>query len=138
MNRYAPIALADAVLAVHVAVILFNVFGLVAIPLGAWRCWRFVRIAWWRALHLAFLIVVAVQAVLGRACFLTVWWSDLLADAGRVAAPEPLIQRWVVRLIYWPLPMWVFAALYVAVLVYAVLLWWLVPTAGRRPPLARR
>jgi len=133
MNRYGPIALADAVFAVHLAVIAFNVFGLVAIPLGAWRGWRFVRIVWWRALHLGFLIVVAVQAVAGRACFLTLWWSDLLASAGQATQTEPLIQRWIVRLIYWPLPLWVFTALYVAVLVYAALLWWLVPPdIGRR------
>jgi hypothetical protein len=35
-------ALALAVLAVHVAVIAFNVFGLIAIPLGGSLDWRFV------------------------------------------------------------------------------------------------
>ena len=83
---------ADAVLAVHVAVILFNLFGLVAIPLGAWRGWRFVRIAWWRLLHVAALGAVAVQALFGRACFLTVWQAALAGDPAR---PAPLIRRWV-------------------------------------------
>ena len=63
--------LARLVLAAHVAIILFNVVGLVVIPLGAWRGWRFVRIFWWRALHLAILAIVAVQALLARDCFLT-------------------------------------------------------------------
>ena len=117
-------ALADLVLAVHFGVILFNVFGLVAVPLGAWRRWRFVRIFWWRALHLACLIAVAAQAVLGRACFLTIWQAAL---EGASAAPEPLVVAWVNRLIYWNLPLWVFAAGYVAVLAYALLLWRLVP-----------
>jgi len=32
---------------------------------------------------------------------------------------EPLIQQWVSRVIHWPLPLWVFAVLYVTVCVYA-------------------
>ena len=60
-----------AVLAVHVAVIAFNVGGLIVIPIGAWRGWHWVRVFWWRALHLALLVAVAAQAVVGRTCFLT-------------------------------------------------------------------
>ena len=40
--------LADLVLSLHVAVIAFNVFGLIAIPLGSWRRWGFVRAPLWR------------------------------------------------------------------------------------------
>lgn len=119
--------LADVVLLVHLAVILFNVFGLIAIPLGAWCEWRFVRVFWWRALHVALLVAVAIQAVLARVCFLTIWQSDLLRRAGVNASDAPLIQRWVNRLIYWPLPLWVFAVLYVAALALAIVLWWKVP-----------
>ncbi len=119
---------ADLILAVHLAVILFNVGGLIVIPLGAWRHWRFVRGLWWRALHLASLAVVALQAVLGQVCFLTDWQGDLLRAAGAGAVlREPLIAGFVNRLIYWPLPLWAFAALYVAVWLYVLLLWWLVP-----------
>jgi Protein of Unknown function (DUF2784) len=119
--------LAGLVLGVHVGVILFNLFGLVAVPVGAWRGWGFVRIFWWRALHLAALGVVALQALLGRACFLTNWQDSLLQDAGETGPGVPLIQRWVNQVIFWPLPIWFFAMLYVAVLIYAILLWRLVP-----------
>ena len=118
-----PEILAIVILAVHVTVIAFNLFGLVAIPLGAWRGWRFVRIRWWRALHVAVLAAVALQALLGRACFLTIWQDALAGSAG---AP-PLIVRWVNSLIYWPLPIWFFATLYVAVFAYTLALWFLVP-----------
>jgi hypothetical protein len=119
--------LAGLVLAAHLGVILFNLFGLVAIPLGAWRGWPFVRIRWWCALHIAVLGIVALQALLGRACFLTLWEGELLERAGEAAASGPLIASWVSRLIFWPLPLWVFAALYVAVCFYALLLWRFVP-----------
>ena len=120
--------LAALVLAVHLAVIGFNLFGLVAVPLGAWRGWRFVRVRWWRALHLASLAVVALQALAGRACFLTLWQDDL---AGAAEQP-PLIMRFVNGLIYWPLPMWAFTAAYAAVFVYVLALWKFVPPVGRR------
>ena len=116
--------LAEAVLAAHLAVIGFNLFGLIAIPLGAWRGWRFVRIRWWRWLHLASMAVVALQALAGRACFLTIWQGRL---SGEVGAPPPLIMSVVNRLIYWPLPIWVFAAGYVALFLYVIALMRLVP-----------
>jgi hypothetical protein len=112
----------QSVLAAHLAVIGFNVTGLVAIPLGARLGWRFVRIRWLRLLHLASLAVVALQAALGRACFLTIWQADLTGGHA-----EPLIMRWVNSVIYWPLPIWVFSALYLAVFAYVVALWWIVP-----------
>src|SRR5258706_7296390 len=100
---------ASTVLALHLAVIASNIAGLVAIPLGAALHWRWVRVRWWRALHVASWAVVAVQALLGRACFLTLW-QDRLTGAGR---QPPLIERWVNGLIYWPLPGRVFGAAYV-------------------------
>jgi len=135
-RQYGPAAMdahlyslvARVVLAAHVAIIVFNIGGLVVIPLGAWRGWGFVRIVWWRALHLAVLALVAAQALLVRACFLTLWQSALQQRAGEAASSSaPLIERWVDALIFWPLPLWFFAALYVAVCLYALLLWRLVP-----------
>jgi uncharacterized BrkB/YihY/UPF0761 family membrane protein len=77
----------------------------------------------WRALHVASWAVVALQATLGRACFLTIW-QDQLAGA---ASTPPLIQRWVEGAIYWPLPVGVFAAIYLALFAMVVGLWWWVP-----------
>jgi Protein of Unknown function (DUF2784) len=125
----AAAVLAEAVLAAHVAVILFNVFGLIVVPIGAAEGWRFVHIAWWRVLHVVLLAAVAAQALAGRACFLTLWQGDLTGSAG---SPKPLIESWVDRLIYWRLPIWIFAALYTVVFVYAVALLWLVPLRWTR------
>ena len=122
------VILGQAVLAAHLAVIAFNLFGLVAIPLGAALGWGWVRVRWWRALHLASLAVVALQAALGRACFLTIWQEDL-TGGGRA---DPLVMRWINGLIYWPLPLWVFTAGYLAVFVYVLALWRWAPPARRR------
>jgi len=126
---------AGLVLAAHLGVIAFNIFGLVAIPLGGWLGWRFVRARGWRLLHLASLAIVAVQALLGRACFLTTWQDEL------AGAPEqaPLVARVINGLIYWPLPLWAFTTAYVVIFVYAAALWLLVPPRpSRRPSSGRR
>jgi hypothetical protein len=120
---------ASLVLALHLAVIAFNVAGCVLIPLGAWRGWRWVRGFRWRLAHLVSLAFVAAQALLGRVCFLTLWQADL----SDIAHAQPLIAGWVNRLIYWPLPLWAFAAGYVAVFAYVLALWFLV--RPRRTPM---
>jgi hypothetical protein len=119
---------AEAILAAHLAIILFNLFGLVMVPLGAACGWRFVRIRWWRVLHLGLLAVVALQAAFGRACILTLWQARLAGSA----APAPLIVSWVDRLVYWPLPLWVFALVYLLVFGYAAALYRLVPPRSCR------
>ncbi|MBS0332389.1 MAG: DUF2784 domain-containing protein [Proteobacteria bacterium] len=133
MSLAAASALGQAVLAVHLAVIAFNVAGLVAIPLGAGLGWRWVRARGWRALHLACWAVVALQALLGRACVLTIWQDALSGTAAR----PPLVQRWVERAIYWPLPIWVFGAMYLALFALVVGLWWWVAPSPR-PSSTRR
>ncbi len=112
------------VLALHLAVIAFNVLGLAAIPLGARLGWAWTRSRWWRAPHLASWALVAVQALMGRACFLTIW-EDQLSGA---AAGPPLIQRWVDRAIYWPLPIWAFGAIYLAMFAAVLGFWFWPPT----------
>ncbi|MDB5463017.1 MAG: hypothetical protein JWP23_1406 [Phenylobacterium sp.] len=126
-------ALGQLVLGVHLLVIAFNVLGLIAISLGAALNWRWVRIRWWRLLHVASWAVVALQAVLGRACFLTLWQDRLTGASGE----PPLIMRWVNGLIYWPLPIWVFGAMYVVLFALVIALWWLAP-ANPRPSSAPR
>ena len=72
-------------------------------PLGAALGWRWVRIRWWRALHMASWAVVAVQAALGRACFLTLWQD---AADGRRRPAAAASSAGSKRVIYWPLPIW--------------------------------
>ncbi len=127
------ILIAQVILMFHLLIIAFNVAGLIVIPLGAWRDWKIVRIAWLRLLHLGSMTIVAGQAVLGRPCFLTIWQNEL---SGNRQAPTPLIMQWVNHLIYWNLPIWVFAIFYCLLLFYVLALTLLVPF-GRRSALAR-
>lgn len=125
--------LAHLVLAIHVAVIAFNVAGLIVIPLGARLGWSFVRRPSWRVPHILSWAVVALQAATGRACLLTDWQHALSGGEG---SPEPMIVRWVNAVVYWPLPLWAFALIYVAAFAWVLALLWIVPLA--RPASKRR
>jgi hypothetical protein len=103
--------LADLILGLHCAYLLFVVGGLALIWLGAWRGWRWVRSVPFRVLHFAAIGLVAVEALIGLACPLT-----LLEDFLRGAAVEPagFLERWLHALLYWDFPTWVFTIGYLA------------------------
>jgi hypothetical protein len=122
--------LADLILVAHVAIAGFIVGALLLTWLGAWRGWRWVRDPWFRWGHLAAICFVALQALAGRLCPLTIWEDQLRG----VASERGFIERHLAPLLYWPLPPWAFTAIYVAfALAVAATLWWLPPLrhAGR-------
>jgi hypothetical protein len=126
------LALAQAILAVHIAIAGFVVFGLVAIPLGARFGWPFVHIFWWRLLHVAAMGIIALQKLMGNSCFLSIWEFRLVEIASRIPHPTPLFQTIGEHVLYWNLPLWFFAALYSVLFVFVVALWFVVPPSAKR------
>jgi hypothetical protein len=102
--------LADALLVVHFAIAAFIVAGLPAVWAGKVLRWNFIFNPAFRYLHLAAIVFVALEALLGVACPLTVW-EDMLRGTLR---PESFVGRWVHGLLYYRAPEWVFTAAYVA------------------------
>ncbi len=101
---------ADALLAVHFAIAAFIVGGLPLVWIGAAAGWSWIANPWFRYAHLAAIAFVALEALLGYACPLTVW-EDLLRGGVR---PESFVGRWVYAALYYRAPEWVFTALYLA------------------------
>jgi hypothetical protein len=102
--------LADALLVSHFLIAAFIAGGLPLVWLGAALRWPWVRNPWFRYLHLAAIVFVAAEALIGIACPLTVW-EDLLRGGVRA---ETFIGRWVQRLLFYQAPEWVFTVAYVA------------------------
>ena len=115
--------LADIILVIHFAFVLFVVAGLGAIWMGAWLGWGWVRNFWFRAVHLCAIIFVAAEAILGIWCPLTIWEAELRG----LRAEKSFIAQWIHRLLFYDFPPWVFTTVYVgfALLVAATI--WLVP-----------
>lgn len=120
-------ALADLVLVVHVGIVAFVVFGLLAVWLGRWRGWAWVHGLRWRLLHVLLMLFIALQAWLGALCPLTIWEQALRRHAGEAAYDESFIEHWLSRLIFFDLPPWAFVAAYTAFAGLVVLAWWRVP-----------
>lgn len=109
------------------AIALFVIFGVLAIPVGALRHWPFVFEFGWRSAHLAVASAIAVQKMMGDTCFLSVWEFNLLDRARLANAQVPLIHTWAINIMHWNMPLWFFTVLYVATLLYIVWLWRAVP-----------
>ena len=103
-----PRIAADALLVAHFLIAAFVAGGLPLVWLGAAAGWRWVRNPWFRYLHLAAIAVIALEALLGIACPLTVW-EDLLRGS---LQPQTFVGRWVQRLLYYNAPEELFTTLY--------------------------
>ncbi len=116
--------IADALLALHVGVVVFVVALLPVVFVGAAFGWRWVRHFGLRLTHLGLMLFIAGQAWLGRLCPLTVWEQDLRRIAGQGNYTESFVGHWLSRLLYWDLPWWGFVAVYSAFAVLVVAAWW--------------
>lgn len=126
--------LADALLALHVGVVLFVVGLLPLVLAGGALGWRWVRHRGLRLTHLGLIVFIAAQAWLGQLCPLTVWEQDLRRIAGQAAYTHSFIEHWLSRLLYWEAPWWVFVAAYTVFAALVALAWWWVrPLKGRTP-----
>lgn len=101
---------ADTVLVVHFGIVVFIVGGLVLTWIGAPLGWRWVRNPGFRYTHLAAIVFVALEALIGMACPLTLW-EDALRGGDQ---PGSFVGRWVQRLLYYRAPEWVFTSVYLA------------------------
>lgn len=135
MDAFSPSSaalLAGAILALHVGIVAFVIFGQIAILIGAWRRWRWIRNFRFRAAHLALLLFIAVQAWLGQLCPLTVWEQALRERAGQDAYAGSFVEHWLSRLIFFDAPWWAFVAAYTAFAALALACWRWLPPQRRR------
>lgn len=76
----------NAVLSLHVAVVLFVMFGFVFIIGDNLRSWRWVNVLWFRLAHLSAIAVVTVQAWGLDRCYLSGRvWPTISIDKNRIA-----------------------------------------------------
>ncbi len=120
--------LADAILAIHFAFVLFVTGGFAMILAGAALGWGWIRHRAFRIVHLGAILFVAAESLAGFACPLTVW-EDALRRTGQQA--PGFVGRWLARLLYYDFPEWVFAAAYFAFALAVLLAWRLVPPLAR-------
>ena len=117
-------ALADTVLVVHVGFVAFVVLGCLAILIGPLLRWQWIYSRRFRWLHLAAIVIVVLQAWLGRLCPLTILESELRRRAGQAGYEASFIQHWLQQLLYYDFPLWVFGLVYTVFGALIAGLWW--------------
>jgi hypothetical protein len=126
--------LADLLVLVHLLFVCFVIGGLVAIVVGAFRRWGWVRHPLFRLGHVAAIVVVAANAVVGVLCPLTEWEYALRERAGQMYESDISFMGRLVRgVLFYEAPPWAFTVAYVlfALVVIATLIF--VPPRWRRP-----
>jgi hypothetical protein len=119
--------LANAVMLIHLGVVVFVVLGLPLVVIGNRAGWPWVNRYGWRLTHLAAIGVVALQAWLGRYCPLTIWETWLRERAGQTGYAGGFMEHWVQRLLYYDAPLWMFAVLYTGFGLLVAWAWWCYP-----------
>ena len=117
---------ADAILLLHVLIVIFNVFGLIFIFIGNVLKWSWIRNPWFRLLHLLAIGVVVLLAWLNSICPLTSIEMALRTRAGDVAYSGTFISHWLESILYYQAPPWVFALAYTIFGLIVVASWFLV------------
>lgn len=119
--------LADVVLVLHFAVVLFVVGGLVLVVAGNLLRWPWVNHLWFRFAHMAAIAVVVAESWLGITCPLTTLESWLRARSGSAAPGESFVAYWLQRLLFYEAPAWVFGVAYTVFALLVLAAWWFYP-----------
>ena len=104
--------LADILVVLHAAYVLFVILGLIAVLVGWLRKWRWIHNIWFRGIHLAMILVVVLEAWFGITCPLTTWEKDLRRLAGQSAYEGDFLANFVHEMLFFDAPQWVFTACY--------------------------
>ena len=123
-----PALLADAVVVLHFAYVSFAVGGEILILAGGLLGWRWVRNLPFRLVHLAAVVLVGVEALLGVVCPLTEGELRLRGLAGQqVERQLSFVARLVRAILFYDFPSWLFTVAYVGFAVLVVGSFLLIP-----------
>jgi hypothetical protein len=120
---------ADLILVIHALFVVFVVMGLIAILLGGYLHWRWVRNRWFRFAHLGAIGYVIAESWLGLICPLTAWENRVREAAGGDPYPGSFIQHWLHQILFYDFAPWVFTAAYSLFGILVLIAWLLVPPA---------
>ncbi len=120
--------IADTILVIHFAFVVFVVFGLLLILVGLLARWSWIHNRKFRFSHLAAVGFVVLQAWLGQLCPLTIWENELRRRAGQSDYSETFIGHWLHEILFYQAQPWVFTTIYTCFGALVVIVWFL----GRR------
>jgi len=115
--------MADAILVIHLAFVIFVVFGFLLILTGLLARWSWVHNRKLRVAHLAAVGFVVLQAWFGRLCPLTIWENELRRRAGQSGYTETFVEHWLRDILFYQAEPWVFTTIYTCFGALVVIVW---------------
>lgn len=96
-----PALLADVVVVLHLAYVLFVILMVPLVLIGRLAGWSWVRNFWLRLVHLLMMVIVATEAVCGVECPLTTWEHELKEAAGiEHDGDRSFVGRWANEIVF--------------------------------------
>ena len=123
---------ADLTVICHTGYALFILFGQLAILVGAWQGWRWIRGRRFRLIHLTAILIVVAESLLGIVCPLTTLEKWLRTQAGQATYQGEFLARWAHELLFVEASPEVLASCYAAFGLCVVLSIWFVPPDWRK------
>lgn len=124
--------LADGVLVLHFAVVVFVVGGLGVIVIGNLARWRWVNDFWFRLSHGCAVSIIVFQSLLGMACPLTDLERWLRQQAQTTSYQGSFIEYWLQRILFFEAPAWVFMLGYTLFGLLVMVIWLCFPPRRHR------
>ncbi|HLX04354.1 MAG TPA: DUF2784 domain-containing protein, partial [Candidatus Binatus sp.] len=109
------------------AYVAFVVFGFVAILVGWAAGWPWVRNFYFRLAHLATILFVCCEALIGATCPLSLLEDMLRVEGGESGYSRDFIGYWLDWVIFYQAPPWLFTTVYLIFGALVLLTLWLVP-----------
>jgi len=127
------LVIADSVLLIHLAFVVFVVLGFILIWAGFFLKWNFIRNRFFRFSHLFSIALVAGESVLGMTCPLTALENHFRSIAsGMGGKRESLIKDIIHAILYYECEDWVFTTLYIFFLLIVITTFFFVPCTRKQ------
>jgi hypothetical protein len=104
---------ADIIAIIHLGYVVFVILGFVLIVMGIVLKWQWIRNLWFRIAHLAAIAGVALEAILGINCPLTVLEFSLRYGVAPSDRRVSFVGELIDSILYYDAPAWVFTIIYV-------------------------
>ena len=123
--------LADIIAIIHLGYVIFVVLGFILIVLGIIFKWKWIRNLWFRIAHLLAIVGVALEALMGINCPLTVLEFELRYGAPPSDRRLSFVGNIIDSVLYYDAPAWLFTIIYSAFAILVAITFILAPPSRK-------
>jgi len=123
--------LADIIAIIHLGYVIFVILGFVLILVGIFLKWKWIRNLWFRMIHLGAIVGVALEALLGINCPLTVLEFELRYGALPSERRVSFVGNIVDSILFYDAPAWMFAIIYTSFAMLVVITFIMAPPSRK-------